>query len=351
MSRTPSGVEGPAAVASRRNLIGYLIAGGCLVWVFHDVDFGGLFRDIGSANWWWIAVAIGFDIASYVCQGWRWALLLHPKGRLSTLRATQAIYAGLFVNEILPLRAGEVLRIYLASHWLGTSFAVVVASVLVERFFDGIWVVLAAAATVLVVPLPRFLVDAEEILAAIMVVSTGVFVWLVMRKRLAAEEGVPRAWWVGAFSRLVGSLATGVREIGRSTYLYVSLAGSCGVLAFQILAFWFVLRAYSILLPFWQCAAVVLILHLGTAIPGAPSNLGTYQFFTVVGLTQFGVEKTTAAGFSVAVFLILTIPLWAIGVVAFGRAGLSLQMVRRLRLRDRQPDVDPAPLSGNPGGA
>jgi hypothetical protein len=56
--------------------------------------------------------------------------------------------------------------------------------------------------------------------------------------------------------------------------------------------------------------------------------VGTYQFFTVLGLTQFAVDKTTATGFSVVVFLILTVPLWVIGILAFGRAGLSLHQVR-----------------------
>jgi hypothetical protein len=339
MSRPPDSADAPAAAAWRRSLIGYLIAGACLVWVFHDVDFGNLVRDFSLVNWWWIGAAIAFDVASYACQGWRWSLLLHPKGSLSTLRATQAIYAGLFVNEILPFRAGEVLRIYLASRWLGTPFAAVVSSVLVERFFDGIWLVLTASATVLVVPLPRYLVDVDETLAAVMGASVVVFTWLVMRRQASPDKAPPRVGLRGRLSRLIGDLASGVREIGRSAYLYAGFAGSGGVLVLQIFAFWFVLRAYSILLPFWQCAAVVLILHLGTAMPGAPSNLGTYQFFTVLGLTQFGVAKTTAAGFSVAVFLILTIPLWVIGVAAFGRAGLTLQMIRQLRLHESEAPV------------
>jgi hypothetical protein len=75
-------------------------------------------------------------------------------------------------------------------------------------------------------------------------------------------------------------------------------------------------------------AAVFLIVHIGTVIPSAPSNVGTYQFFTVVGLALFGVNKTLAASFSVVVFLILTIPLWAIGMLVFMRLGLSLKKLR-----------------------
>ncbi len=63
-------------------------------------------------------------------------------------------------------------------------------------------------------------------------------------------------------------------------------------------------------------AAAFLIVRLGTLLPNTPANVGTYQFFTVVALTQFGVGKAQATGFSLVVFALLTIPLWTIGFLA-----------------------------------
>jgi hypothetical protein len=76
-------------------------------------------------------------------------------------------------------------------------------------------------------------------------------------------------------------------------------------------------------------AIALLVVHLGTALPNAPGNVGTYQFFCVVALTLFGVDKAVAAGFSLVVFVLLTAPLWAIGALAFSRSGLTLGRVRR----------------------
>ena len=87
--------------------------------------------------------------------------------------------------------------------------------------------------------------------------------------------------------------------------------------------------AYHFQLSLWQGVAVALIVRLGTMVPGAPSNLGTYQFFTVVGLALFGVDKVLAAGFSFVVFVVLTAPLWVIGLLAFGHSGLSLSDLRK----------------------
>jgi hypothetical protein len=88
------------------------------------------------------------------------------------------------------------------------------------------------------------------------------------------------------------------------------------------------MEAYGLNLSVWAGSAILLLLHLGTVIPNAPSNIGTYQFFCVVGLTFFGIDKTIATGFSVVVFIILTIPLWAIGLVAIGRSGMTVKEIR-----------------------
>jgi hypothetical protein len=70
---------------------------------------------------------------------------------------------------------------------------------------------------------------------------------------------------------------------------------------------------------------------LGIAIPNTPSNVGTYQFFVVVGLTLFEIDKTTASGFSVVAFIVLTIPLWILGFIAITHTGM--------RLRDIQNEI------------
>jgi hypothetical protein len=56
--------------------------------------------------------------------------------------------------------------------------------------------------------------------------------------------------------------------------------------------------------------------------------VGAYQFFTVLGLTLFGVEKTLATGFSVVAFVILTLPLLALGLTAITHAGISVSSLR-----------------------
>lgn len=308
-----------------RQVAGYAIALLCLLWVFHDVDFGVLRRSAASLDWQWVVAAVLLDMSSYACQGWRWSLLLRPLGNLTPLRSTQAVYAGLFLNEVLPFRVGELARLFLAGRWTNQPFARVIPSIAVERLFDGIWLALGIGVTAMVVPLPRNLLDAADIFGLLILISTALFVWLVMRRGTGAQPVPPR----GPLARLMNTLAGGLREIGFSRAVWASFLLSFFFLFLQAMAFWAVMRAAGLPLSLWAGLAVLLIVHLGTAIPNAPANVGSYQFFVVAGLLLFGVDKQSAAGFSVVVFVILTVPLWALGWLALRGAGFELAAMRR----------------------
>lgn len=313
-----------------RTALGYVLAGLCLIWVFHDIHPGRLLDHVATIRWGWIGLAVVFDIFSYVCQAWRWQLLLRPLGRLSTLDATEAIYVGLFTNEILPLRFGEFVRAYMVARRTTASFLSVVPSMAVERLFDGVWLAIGIGLSAMFVPLPHDLIEAGDILGITMLAAASIFLLLVLRQRRSSPTVHREPRWKIMRSVASGGnqMVEGLRSIGFSRWFFLSFAVSFCLLFFQALAFWLVMSGYGLRLSFWAGAAVLLIVHLGTAIPNAPANVGTYQFFTVVGLTLFGVDKTLASGFSVVVFVILTLPLWVLGFWALTRSGMRLASLR-----------------------
>jgi uncharacterized protein (TIRG00374 family) len=326
-------VDRPSRATARlRNAVAWTIAAACLIWVFHDLHRGTFLDQVGHINWGWIAAAIALDIGSYWAQGVRWGLLLRPLGRISSLRTTQAVYMGLFTNEIVPLRVGEIVRTYTVSRWLGAPIMRVVPSLLVERFFDGVWLAAGVALTALLVPLPPKLMGAADILGIVVLAAVALFVAVILRSGRGAARGLvvkkPRGKIAAGLYSLTTGIIGGIRQIGVSRHFWGALAVSALILVCQIYSFWFVILAYGIKIGLWAGAAVLLIEHLGTLVPNAPSNLGTYQFFTVVGLSLFGIDKTTASGFSMVVFVVLTLPLWAMGFWAVAASGMSLKQIR-----------------------
>jgi len=315
--------------------LGYLFALACLIWVFHDTHPQRLLSAIHISNWWFLVVAVFFDVLTYVVQGVRWKLLLSPVGRLRSVKATQAIYVGLFTNEVVPLRFGELVRAFLASRWLNSGIGAVVPSMVVERFLDALWLVAGIGLVALFVPLPRTLVHAGDVLGAVVLVATVVFVWLVLRREQKLEHGeelalnsARKSKVTAAISRFVGIVAIGLRDIGMTRNLYMAAGFSAVMLVCQGLAVWFIMLACGLKLGILAGAVVVLVVRLGTAIPNAPANVGSFQFFTVLALGLFGVDKTLAAAFSIVDFAVLTVPLWAIGLFSLAATGMSFGAIR-----------------------
>lgn len=320
---------------------GYLLAAACLIWIFHDLKPAAVWRSMRGVQWGWVAPAIAADIFSYFCQGARWSLLLRPLGRVPPLRATRAIYAGLFTNELLPMRVGEVVRSWMVSRWTGASIVRVVPSIAVERLFDGFWLSIGFALAAIAVELPREFTRAADVVGGLVLAGAALLVIVASRPPSGDEsdgDEAPAAaspapsrgrGWLRSLRRHVRRFIHDLRLTVRAGGFFRASLISGGVLVFQALAFWLIMVACGLPLSVWAGAIALLIVHLGTALPNAPGNVGSYQFFCVLGLSLFGVGKTEATAFSLVVFVLLTVPLWAIGFFALRSSGLSLARVRR----------------------
>lgn len=295
-----------------RTVLGLVIAAAATVWLFHDVPVHAAVSVGRRLAWPAATLAVAADIAAYFCQALRWRVLLVGIGDVSWMDTTEAIYAGLFANELLPLRPGEALRAWIMARRLRISIRRVLPSIVVERLLDGLWLVCGLAISAMTMHLPPTLADASEVFGVALlgsVVITFAFgAW-------AATHPQPRARMPGLFREPAEDLA----QIGSSRAVIEALGLSLALLLLQALAFWLAARAVTLPLSFLASIVVLLVVHLGTLVPAAPANLGTFQIAVVLGLTLFGIDKATATGFSIVVFVLLTVPLWALGAVATWR--------------------------------
>jgi uncharacterized membrane protein YbhN (UPF0104 family) len=186
-------------------------------------------------------------------------------------------------------------------------------------------------------PLPKNLLVAGNVFGGVALAGAAALIYFLLRRPYrpdAAPAPAPqnrrahrglkstlRAFW--------RRLAEGLFTIGLTRNFYLSFAASLLFLTAQALTFWLMLRGYGLTLSFWVAAATVIIILMGTALPGPPGNLGTYQFACVLGLTLFGVGKPIATGFSLVVYTVLSAPLYALGALALGRSGITVARLRR----------------------
>jgi len=165
-----------------RYVVGWLLAAAGLIWVLRDIHPSKLALQLAGIDWRWVALAMVCDVLSYVVQAVRWQLLLKPVGMIKLSQSTQAIFAGLFTNEVLPMRPGEVVRCYLAALWMRASFVAILPSIIVERLFDGVWIAMGIGMAAIFAPLPEDLIEAGETFGAAIALIVVLFAYLVLRR-------------------------------------------------------------------------------------------------------------------------------------------------------------------------
>jgi uncharacterized protein (TIRG00374 family) len=309
-------------------LIGYGLATICLFWVLHDFHIVQAMRELAKVDWKWVLIGMAFDVLSYGVQAVRWKLLLSPFGKVKLTHAIRAVYAGLFANLIFPLRPGELLRCYLISDSDDISIGKVLGSVGVERLVDLVIATASLAVVSLMVDLPRKFRRVADTLgiATLVLLAIVVIVIYVLEMKLAKQPDFgagPRR----LPGRLMGALL-GLHAMGTAPSFYTAVLASLLMPFCQVLGLWAMMQAYGLQLPFLAAIVVLLVINLGVSLPNAPANVGSYQFFCVLGLSVFQVDKTTATSFSIFAFLGLTIPFIFLGFAGLVRSGLSLKSMR-----------------------
>lgn len=330
MGISPQPPNGPPRNGTSKwgSYIVYAISLGCLLWVYHDFEWSEELPRLARIHWGWIVLAVACDVLVYVSQAWRWNLLLRPVARFPLGRSVQAIYIGLFANELLPLRSGELVRCYLLSAWNKVRFALILSSALIERLLDGVWLILGFWVASRFMSLPPSLATGATVLGSIVAFVGALVVFAVLNKRFAHHVTTRHRW-----SEALRTVVEGLHVMGRSRSFVHAAAASFVYLGLQIVPIHAILEGYGLDLHWGSAALVLVVLRLGTVVPGPPGNVGVFHFFCYLALHRvLGVEAQVAKSLTGMMFFVITVPLLAAGSIAIAFTGLNIQeIIRRAR--------------------
>jgi uncharacterized protein (TIRG00374 family) len=267
-----------------------------------------------------VSVAVLADLAVYVAHAWRWNTLLAPVVRLRFWRTVQAIYIGLFANEVLPLRAGELIRCYLLAHWSDLRLSLTFASAAVERLIDGVWMLLTFVITAgFVKGMPKDLIILVQVLGALIILSTGALFWIVSTRREARAVDNESRW-----ASTLRHVVEGLQLMGNVRTLGVTSLISLLYLLLQILTVYGLMKSYGLDLSFWVAAGVLAIIRVATVLPNAPGNVGLLNVACVAALRLFDVETNDAKTFSFILLGAQAFPLLLGGAIATALTGMNI---------------------------
>ena len=297
-------------------VLGLAVSVGLLVYVFWEVDLRAIAARLRETLWTFLAVSVALNFFSLWVRALRWSYLFPPRTHPTHL--FRALMIGYMGNNVLPLRAGELVRIYVASRH-GQPFWTTFATVLVERVLDGLAVGLVMAGLLLRVPIPAEL--HWTIVVFLMVDLMGILVLMA----IAVAPGVCRVLIETVFHRIgwlerrlltmLGTMTEGLRGVRVASHAVAITVCSLGLWLLVALSIWTALHAAHLDLPLTAAWTVLAFLGLGVSLPSSPGFVGVVQAATVLALALFSVPRVEALSFSLLFHASQFIPVTAAGVL------------------------------------
>jgi uncharacterized protein (TIRG00374 family) len=284
-------------------------------------------------RWGWVLISAALVPLGLWVRAARWRYLFPPGSNPPGLLA--GVLIGYMVNNVLPLRAGEVVRIYVVARRWGHGFWTVLATLVVERVLDGLAIVLVLAVLVLLIPVPAFLQWGALLVFAVDVVAIGVLVMLAVAPDTARAilVGLTRRWpgLQGNVLRGFARFGQGLEGIRTPDHVLPLLAWSVAVWLIPVVISWLLFHALDLELPWVAAWALLAFVGVGISIPSAPGYVGVFHAAAILALSVFGVAPAEAFGYALVLHAVHFIPITVVGWIALIREQVSLTEARHAR--------------------
>lgn len=292
------------------------------------LDLAEVWQELQGAHYAWIAPGVLVYFLGVWARTWRWHYLLRPLRIVRLPRLFPIVCIGYMGNNIYPARAGEVIRSYVLRRREGVSMSASLATVIVERVFDGLVMLLFVFAALPFTPMPLWL-------QRIVVVSSLLFlgallVFLYLAARPARVQALYARWLAprlpGRLREAVGGLLerflTGLSALRRGSDVLMLFWTSLVIWLAETVKYWFVMHAFDFSVPFYVLMLMNGVVNLATTLPAAPGYVGTFDLPGIEVLATFGVPRALAGAYTAVLHAALWLPITALGAFYMGREQL-----------------------------
>jgi len=326
-------------------------------WLFRDTDLTEIWTRIRDADFVVLGLAVAVSMVVTVARAVRWRYFLSPvhpapsqdhggsnpagsRRRGGPFRSRfAAVCTGLAANVLFPSgRVGEFLRAYAYRRLEPVPTAAALATLVVERFMDGVAIVallfVAVAspsfpADMLPSPLAAGIRAIAGVLAAVLAGSI-LFAAFPERTATAFESMAVRTLpsrWASRASAAAAAFTTGFASLRDWRLLLPAWTWSFALWTIQSLSLWIGLFAFDIRLPFAAGLFINATTAFAVAVPApAPGYGGLWQGGAKVALVSvYGVAEEPVLAYALAWQLTTSVPIIWLGLWYARRLGLSMR--------------------------
>jgi glycosyltransferase 2 family protein len=313
-------------------------------WVYRDMDFSRLGKAFsGDVHYGWFIFSLFLSVLSMVLRGLRWHQLIEPVCPGGRKKVTiLSIFVSYAANMLLP-RAGEVARCGILKKADGLSFTKTLGTVITERVFDMICLLVIALATVLLQMgfFRNFFIQNPESLKKLIDMATSPVLWggfvalillfILLRKRIR------RFGFYEKLHDFVLRLWEGMKSITTLKhpllFIFYSVAiWGCYFLMFYIVKYFF---SFDISLGVLAMLSGFVMGSFGVVAP-VQGGIGAYHFMVIYTLMFYGISESNALIFALVAHGLQTVYTLVTGLIAY--VWISSMEKRKLSLLPTDQD-------------
>lgn len=315
-------------------LAGILISVVFLFLVLRRVNLHEVLDAIKNARYIYVVYAILLTVAGLINRSLRWRYLLNQSKEVSTYNLFAATCVGLMSNNILPFRLGDFVQAYFLGRKEKIGKTFIFSTVMLERLFDLITLLAFFGLASLLVTVSGQVKGIKFMVWAVFIGIIAVVLFLKYGKK--TEEFFTRL--VGYFSPQLAPKVAGwidsfisgfqVVQKGRALIKIVSLSMLGWVINISVL--WAVLAAFHINESFPVVTFVITIILISVMIPSSPGFIGTWEYFGVLALGLFNIDKNRALSSVLIHHLSQYFTISLLGLFFLAKEGISIKEVENI---------------------
>jgi hypothetical protein len=319
-----------------KSALGIALSVGLLVWTLRGESPAEIWTEISQANVPLLALAAIMATLIFPLRALRWRVILGPVAPdLPIAPLWRSIAVGMMVNNVYPLRLGEVARAYaLTRETDRVNLASSVASLAVDRVFDALTLMLLLVSAMLAPEFPKGMtVGGQPVQRGALLFAAGAIGMFFVLYLIVAFP----TFLVRVYAAVVGRIAP--KLVTRGSEVIHAFSEGLGVLRsprrfiavflwalahwlVNALAFWIGFMAVGIDVPFSAANFLQGIIAIGVALPSSPGFFGVFEAAGKMGLEVYGVSGHQAVTWAIGFHVLSFIPITVIGLYYFARLGL-----------------------------
>lgn len=323
-----------------RGAIALVITVGLLWWAFKDVSWAELWHHVRDANVLLLILAVIVGTLVFPLRAFRWRPILDPVApNLPYGPLWRATAIGFMANSVLPSgRAGELVRPFMLARETQIPFSAAFASLVVDRVFDALVVLLLILVALVDPSLPSG-VSINAFMGTTVLIVLGLTVTLYAivffpDQLIRLYEAFARRVAPSFEARgrdMLRSFSAGLSVLRHPRRFFVVFLWALLMWLVQPLAFWIGFVAVGIDVPFTAALLVQGIIVFAVAVPSTPGFFGLFEAAAKTGLAIYGIHENLALAWGLTYHILSLIPIVVIGLYYLARSGVKLADLKQIR--------------------